>query len=65
VTSSEPTLADLAKAYANAKSDLETAKAALRQRVVIEHAGGHGKSESQIAREAGVDRMTIRKWLGK
>jgi transposase len=24
-----------------------------------------GKSESEVAREAGVDRMTVRKWAGK
>lgn len=63
--SDAPTLADLAKAYANAKDDLGTAKAALQQRVVVEYAGGHGKSELRLAEEAGVDRMTIRKWLGK
>lgn len=31
----------------------------------IETVNEHGMTESEAARRAGVDRMTVRKWLGK
>ena len=38
-----------------------------RARLVLAASEAHdaGVSETQLAREAGVDRMTVRRWLGK
>lgn len=33
--------------------------------VMAQSAASEGVPEAQIARELGVDRMTVRKWLGK
>jgi hypothetical protein len=60
-----PTLIELGEQRKRLRGDLSDLNEQIRQRVLSEHAGGHGKSEAQLAREAGVDRMTIRKWLGK
>lgn len=60
-----PTLAELGQQRRQLRGDLTTLNELIRQRVLSEHAGGHGKSEAQLSREAGVDRMTVRKWLGK
>jgi hypothetical protein len=45
------------------KTDLERAEEAFRIAVVREASGP--RSEAPVAREAGLDRMTIRSWLGK
>lgn len=34
-------------------------------RLAVQRAAAHGMSEYAIARTVGVDRMTIRSWLGK
>ncbi len=44
----------------------EAAKEALRvAEVIARSAHDDGASEYEIARDLGVDRMTVRKWLGK
>ncbi|MGC0364827.1 hypothetical protein ABH922_002811 [Rhodococcus sp. 27YEA15] len=43
--------------------ELRRAKIAVRQLAVM--AVEDGQAETRTARDAGVDRMTIRKWLGK
>lgn len=46
-----------------ARLDTADAMAAARQVAVM--ADADGEAESSIARKLGVDRMTVRKWLGK
>lgn len=50
-------------AYAGAVADLDRARDDLA--AAVRGAVARGMSESQAARFAGVDRMTVRKWLGK
>jgi DNA-binding GntR family transcriptional regulator len=49
----------LAKARAAAAEALRVAQ------VMARSAHGEGVAETQIAADLGVDRMTVRKWLGK
>lgn len=51
--------ASLARARARVKAKLEEAESLAVQ------ADGEGVPEAEIARLLGVDRMTVRKWLGK
>lgn len=59
-------MTDLAKAGRALRSARERLKAAMQ---AAEEAGveAHqaGTPETEIARELGVDRMTVRRWLGK
>ena len=45
------------------RAELREVVKALRTEVVKAHAAG--ASEVDLARDAGVDRMTVRSWLGK
>lgn len=54
----------LGQARTKAKAAVEEATAVLRAGV-LRAMEAPGSSEAQIAREAGVDRMTVRKWAGK
>jgi DNA-binding IclR family transcriptional regulator len=49
--------------YRQAVTRREDAMAALR--VVVRSAAEQGVSETELARQAGVDRMTVRRMLGK
>ena len=49
--------------YARALRRMERAKSVLREAVLNAVEDGH--PEARIAREAGVDRMTVRSWQGK
>lgn len=57
-------LAALGQARAKAKATFDEATAVLRA-AVLRALEQPGSSEVQVAREAGVDRMTVRKWAGK
>lgn len=59
----EPTLADLGARRAALRAELKDLTARLEARAKQELQ--EGKSESAVAREAQVDRMTVRKWAGK
>lgn len=50
-------------AYSRAQDAAEGAKATLR--AAVHRAVESGASESEIAREAGITRMTVRAWIGK
>ncbi|MFJ5635086.1 hypothetical protein ACIQF5_20915 [Streptomyces goshikiensis] len=54
---------ELAATRARARAEELLAYAGLRQAALILIA--EGESESRFQRRAGVDRMTVRKWLGK
>ena len=56
-------LAPLTKARQDAIAAERDATAILRAAVIREHE--RGRSEVELARQADVDRMTVRKWLGK
>lgn len=56
-------LVDLGHARARAKSAYDGATAVLRAAVL--RAYEEGRAETEIARRAGVDRATVRKWIGK
>jgi DNA-directed RNA polymerase specialized sigma24 family protein len=56
-------LAALGLARRDAKGAYEEATSVLRAAVL--RAVEEGRSEAEIAREAGVDRMTVRTWCGK
>lgn len=56
-------LAPLARARRDALQAAEEATSVLRAAVLRE--AEKGRAEAEIARQAGVDRMTVRKWLGK
>jgi len=49
--------------WKRAKAKVETERALLVEAANAAHDAG--VSETQLAREAGVDRMTVRRWLGK
>src|SRR5690606_11626571 len=57
-------VADLAKRRTDARAAEAQAVAGLRQAAAMLINGG-AATESGFARQAGVDRMTVRKWLGK
>lgn len=63
----EKVIADLARDRAIARKEEARASAGLRQAalMVIEPGTRGDRSEAAFARRAGVDRMTMRKWLGK
>lgn len=46
-----------------AREKLAAATAAAEQAAIAEHE--NGMPETEIARELGVNRMTVRRWLGK
>lgn len=56
--------ADLAQRRATARAAELDALAGLQQ-IAITRIGSGDATESGFARQAGVDRMTVRKWLGK
>lgn len=57
---------ELAKAAARLAKARKAEKAALEQaRVLAVAAVNAGETEAGVARALGVDRMTVRKWLGK
>lgn len=56
-----PTLAALAARRRLAQADLEKVMGELRRAVLSAVAGG--MSQAQAAREAGIDRMTVREWI--
>lgn len=57
------TLANAAKALRQARTRLAAAMDTAEQAAV--QADKDGTPEAQIARELGVNRMTVRRWLGK
>jgi hypothetical protein len=59
----EPTLADLGARRTALRAELRDLTARLE--AVAKQEMEAGKSESAVAREAQVDRMTVRKWAGK
>jgi hypothetical protein len=59
----EPTLAELGARRAAMREELKDLTA--RIEASAKAALAAGVSESQVAREAQVDRMTVRKWAGK
>lgn len=61
--SSDATLADLGERRAALRKELQDLTERLRLRALAEIAAG--RSESEVARDARVDRMTVRKWVGK
>lgn len=56
-------LGDLRDALAAARAAQDAAMTAAM--VGVKYAVAHGVSEADAARRVGVDRMTVRKWLGK
>lgn len=56
-------LAKLGRERMDAKRAFEEKTAILRAGVL--RALGEGRAEAEVARTAGVDRMTVRKWAGK
>ncbi|GHH57648.1 hypothetical protein [Lentzea cavernae] len=63
----EGVIAELTRDRAAARREEARAAAGLRQAalMVIEPGTRHDRSEAAFARRVGVDRMTMRKWLGK
>lgn len=59
----ELTLAELGARRTALRDELKTVTA--RVEAAAREALAAGRSESEVAREAQVDRMTVRKWLGK
>jgi len=57
-------IADLAQARTQAKAAEASALAGLRQ-AAVQLIPANERSEAGFGREAGVDRMTVRKWIGK
>ena len=57
------TLDTLGRRFARARAQRETAREALAEAVRAAVAGG--MTEVEAARRAGVDRLTVRRWLGK
>ena len=56
-------LASAARILKGARNGL--AAATEKARVAAQQAAGEGVPETEIARELGVNRLTVRKWLGK
>lgn len=52
-----------ARAYSKAQAARDEARDALAD--AVRHAAADGMAEAEIARVAGVNRMTVRAWLGK
>jgi DNA invertase Pin-like site-specific DNA recombinase len=59
----ELTLAELGERRAALREELAAVTRRLEEKALEDL--GAGKSESEVAREGRVDRMTVRKWLGK
>lgn len=57
-------LAPYGRARTDAKAALDEATSILRA-AVIRAVNFEGRTEVEVANEAGVDRMTVRSWLGK
>lgn len=57
------TLTELAARRTELRAELADVSGLLREAVLEKLAAGG--SESEVAREAGVDRMTVRHWQGK
>lgn len=57
------TLSEAARTLRAARSRLDKAMDTAREAAT--DAYSHGRPEAQIARELGVNRMTVRRWLGK
>jgi transposase len=57
------TLSELGERRAKLRAELAMLWDELRVTAVAEVAAG--RNESEVARDAGVDRMTVRKWQGK
>lgn len=62
--STPPDLAALGRRYARAKGQVDQLKVTMRE-ATREAVTVHGVEEAAAARLLGVDRMTIRSWLGK
>lgn len=58
-------LAELGGQRAVLRAKLDGVEFEMRERARQAYDGGHGLPEAKLARDAGVDRMTMRKWLGK
>jgi hypothetical protein len=56
-------LAELGRARAEARRDFDEKTSILRAAVL--RAVEENRAEAEIAREAGIDRMTVREWSGK
>ncbi len=59
----EMTLAEMGERRAALRAELAELTERLRLRALADL--GDGRGESEVAREAQVDRMTVRKWQGK
>lgn len=59
----EMTLAELGKRRVKLREQLRVVTEQLQEAALV--ALADGRSESEVAREAQVDRMTMRKWQGK
>lgn len=59
----EITLAELGERRAALREELAAVTRRLEEKALKDLSAG--KSESEVAREGRVDRMTVRKWLGK
>ncbi len=53
-----------AAAYRDARAAVERAEARAKA-LVVETAGDRSRSEAELAKMLGVDRMTVRRWRGK
>lgn len=61
----EPTYAELGRRRRELQERLAEVTELLRLRAPAEAEARGGGHDSELAREAGVDRMTMLKWLGK
>jgi len=59
----ELTLEELGRRRAMLREELQAITERLQAKALEEIAAG--RAEAEVAREAGVDRMTMRKWQGK
>lgn len=59
----ELTLAELGSRRTELRERLDEVTALIKPLALAELASG--KPEAQVARESGIDRMTLRKWQGK
>lgn len=59
----ELTLIELGRRRSELRERLDEVTALIKPMALAELAGG--KPEAQVARESGIDRMTLRKWQGK
>jgi DNA-binding CsgD family transcriptional regulator len=58
-----PELEDAGRARAEAQNALDEKTKELKTEVL--RALAEGRAEAEVARAAGIDRMTVRKWAGK